>query len=359
MSAQLTEQGRQHFFSEAPVLRWIQWFWRHVWPIQKQTPPSLVSLTTFRQQPIQIPTGIKLVPLQESRAVLYSGFLATHYSTQNELYRLQIPVQRLQTWISSGSLVGIEALDSESRIVGVVFSSYGGSFLGVSHSVITWFCIHPLWRATGVANALLRTIVKESVPRDVHWWRTDGLLKSPIPPVSTQQRMTRARRPIRSDIGTFAVRIEKQSLSNWRPRILGSWKQEHPTGLILDNPHKPDSEFSTEVWVMHSAGYQIALVVQPTFDVHRTTGLPWCDILWWVPEQTVKSSSQTLSSSDYSIAMYIEAMLDNLPYGWIEAPSTMPHLDVGWGATRNQSWSVLGLDPGSPVQRPILSLCAL
>jgi GNAT superfamily N-acetyltransferase len=345
--------GQQHFFSEAPVLRWISWLWRNVWPLQNESPPSLVSLDDFRTQQIRIPTGITLKRTTKERAHLYVAFLASYYSTIKDSYQLVLPLAHLQKWIESQFLIGIEAVDAQNHLVGIVWSSSGGTLLESKTSMITWFCIHPLWRGTGVANALLRTIVYETPTRQIHWWRTDGLLKSPIPPMYTQKRMTRQRRTIRSTIGTVSLRVEKQPLSKWISSVQASWSKAHATGILLKASHEDINTTSTEVWVMRTPGqHQIALVVQPTFERHRQTGLPWCEVLWWISE------GQT-NSTDYSLALNIEAMLDTLPYGWFDAPSALPHVEDEWVPTRDVSWSVLGLDPGSPVQRSVVSITGL
>jgi GNAT superfamily N-acetyltransferase len=350
--------AQQHFFSEAPVLRWVQWLWRQVWPINTQTAPSRVSLESFRAQDIQIPTGVRIQATLPERAAVYAGFLGAHYTLKTDPHSLTVPIESLQSWLNEKSLLGAEALDADGHLIGLLFSSYAGTLLDTENVVITWFCIHPLWRRTGVGNALLRTIVKLNRSQTVYWWRTDGLLQSPIPAVFTQQRMTRQRRPIRSDIGTFALRVEKQSFATWRPKVISSWQKHNPTGLVLDDAHASASLRTTEVWVMRSPGLTLALVVQPTFERHRGTGYTWCEILWWVVETNTRTSTP-LSSTDYSVGLYCEAMLDNLPYGWFEAPTSLPHIDGGWVTTRQQNWSVLGLDPGIPVQRPILSLLAV
>jgi hypothetical protein len=135
--------------------------------------------------------------------------------------------------------------------------------------------------------------------------------------------------------------VHKVSLESKRQIIYESWKKTHPDGLIFDDPEYKHS--LVEVWEYKLTG--TLLILQSTFENELFTNSRWCEIIYWV------------SGTSYRDILCIEAIVDALPYDWIEAPSTLPNLG-NWHSGGQSSWSVHGLDPGCPVLRPVLSLLA-
>jgi hypothetical protein len=105
-----------------------------------------------------------------------------------------------------------------------------------------------------------------------------------------------------------------------------------------------------EAWQLSiPKGPLITLFLQPTFEVQRQTQEPWCEVIAWLPHSTL---------SLFSEQMYIEAICDGLPYTWIDAPRSMPHIESLWLQGGRSTWSAVGFDPGTPFQRSILPLQA-
>jgi hypothetical protein len=340
----------ESFFANAPVLSWTQWLLRQIGFFQLANPSILSSILSTKLEDLPAsPTGIQPRKVSWKYAAEYTAFLATHFYPASSQIQLCIPATLLETWLKNGHVHGIEIRSKDLKtLVGLVFSTYAGLFQTQQVGCITWLCVHPSWRRTGMTNCLLRWIytIGSHVSRNLYLFRNDGWLKSIVPPIWSEQRICRKKRRIsiqQKDI----VRVP---YIKWRSQILNTWTRNNPNGLLFD-----DTAFDQrliEVWEQQVAKdrYTI-LIVQPTFEVQRTTQEHWCEILAWIDSS---SSNQT----EYEQAFYIEHLLDGLPYTWFESPSKMPHLDLGWKSGGISNWCAFGIDPGIPVLRPILSLCS-
>ena len=305
-----------NFFKDPPAISWPTWLQRR--------------LFSFPRQPKILP--IKPIPLQKSylgtkpsrtikqNALIYSKFLNQYFSTT---YPLQIPATIFE---NLDSLVGAEIRTPTNQLVGVAFSFYLGKLENVEAGLITWLCVHPGHRKKGLADVLLHAIQTFTYPRTIHFFRNDGWLKSPLPPLWTETRIFRKR------IYRPSNNVQRVSLESKRNLIIASWKKRYPEGLILDDPKY--SNHLTEVWIYGST----IILLQPTFEQR------WCEVLYWVSDLP-----------NYEMALNIEIILDALPYTHIDAPQQMPHA-LEWSVGGQSSWCAHGLDPGSPVLRPVLSL---
>jgi ribosomal protein S18 acetylase RimI-like enzyme len=345
MSGTITPE--QHFFSEAPVLGWASWFWRRFW-VGQQRQPSLVSLKEMTAQRIVSNPRIQISKAQATAAEAYSAFLRVYFTQPKASIILDVPAAVLEAGLSSGALIGVEARAGQ-QLVGFVVSSYGGRYLNTDVSMITWLCVHPDWRKKGVTNMLLRMMLRLTPSRGIHIWRNDGWLRSPIPPVFSDTRIQRRRQPHRSSVGGHPIHVQKAPLANWRQIFALNWSKANPGGIFLDDPrHEPRQ---VEVWTRAiSKTTTVAVCIQPTYEINTATREKWCEVITW--------ATQGPHLDDYSLALAIESILDRQPYDWIDASQMMPHLELGWFTGGSTSWSLLGLDPGSPVMRPMCSLCA-
>ena len=341
------DQPEQHFFSGAPVLGWASWFWRRFWSGASKN-PYRVSLTEMTNEKIAPNPRIISSRVLAKNAKEYSAFLRVYFAEPKAAILLDVPTQVLEDGLSTGTLIGVEARAGQ-QLVGFVVSSYGGRYLNTDVSMITWLCVHPDWRKRGVTNLILRTMLRLAPQRAIHIWRNDGWLRSPIPPVFSDTRIQRRRQPMRSSIGSQMIQVQRAPLNRWRAAFANLWLKTNPGGIFLDDPrHEPKQ---VEVWVRAlSKSATLAVCIQPTYELNATTRERWCEVLAWAVEGT------TLDA--YSLALGIESILDKQPYDWIDASQMMPHLELGWRIGGSTSWSLLGLDPGSPVMRPMCSLCA-
>jgi len=168
-----------------------------------------------------------------------------------------------------------------------------------------------------------------------------------VPPIWTEQRIHRKKVIQRVNKKQFTIQRVPHSL--WQHEIKKSWKLKNPTGFLID-----DSKFryrSMETWEMNlGKGAYCIVLLQPTFECQRNLyDEQWCEIVSWLFVGTEKTP--------YEQAMYIETVLDTTPYTWFDAPSSMPYIESRWTSGGSSSWMTFGIDPGTPVLRPILSLC--
>ena len=317
-----------NFFKDPPAISWLTWIQRRIWSINKE--PALINYTlspnNILQNGLKKPT--KCLP---SSAPEYSKFLVKYYSTEILLY---IPQEMLQYYLNH-NLIGVEVRTDDNALVGLVFSWYTGLYNDINTRLITWLCIHPSWRKKGVTDSLLYTMQKVCLPHTVHFFRNDGWLKSPLPPLWTDIKIARKR------LEKYITTVERVSLDSKRKIISDFWKKKNPNGILLDDVLNINPLI--EVWEYKPTN--MILILQPTFENEPYSNKRWCEIMFWVCGNT------------YDCAMAVEIIIDALPYDLIEAPSTIPHLD-GWNTVGQSSWSVYGLDQGSPVMRPVLSLIA-
>jgi hypothetical protein len=288
--------------------------------------PTIISITPSLIKPYnnQLPVLAK-----KTNANDYSNFLLKYFTDNVQTY---VVPEFFENYLEKG-LIGAELRDKSEELIGIVFSMYVGLINNKPVGLITWLCVRPDMRKKGVADCLLHSIQTFSYPRTIHLFRNDGWLKSPIPPLWTDMRIYRKR------VRRMTTAVHKVPLEKKRDIIYESWKKDYPDGLILDDPNYKNS--LVEVWEYKSNG--TLLILQPTFENELFTNRKWCEIIYWV------------STNTYSATLSIEAIIDALPYDYIEAPSALPNLG-NWSLGGQSSWSIHGMDPGSPVMRPVLPL---
>jgi len=336
-----------HFFPTAPVLGWAQWIYRTLFSVQ-QIEPSIYPVSIETAQQPQASTGTKPTKLQAKYATQYSKFLATYYTNPSSPIQLLVPSCIFSSGLTTGALQGIELRTKDGTLIGMVVSFYTGFYTTYPTGLITWLCVHPSWRNQGVSNCLLRAVYAVFAPTQIYLFRNDGFLKSYNPPVYIQARMQRKKPYVA--LHTSTNNIHRVPYTKWSTYIQITWKQANPNGFLLE-----DTSFQhrlLETWELQiSSTSWCVVLLQPTFECQRTTPTEqWCEILTWL----FVGSNQTTYEQSYTM----ERLLDATPYMWFDAPSSLPHIESNWTQAGYTYWSVLGLDPGTPVLRPILSLCA-
>jgi hypothetical protein len=314
-----------NFFSDPPALSWYTWLSRRL--LSNPKAPTLISITPKEIRPCMdcLPTLAK-----KTRANLYTNFLSKYFTINVQTYVYPEIFESL-----GDDLIGAELCDKNGELIGVVFSMYVGIINNTPAGLINWLCVRPDMRKKGVTDCLLNSIQTFAYPRTIHLFRNDGWLKSPLPPLWTDTRIYR-KRVLRMTTAVVKVPLEQK-----RSIIYEAWKKAHPMGLIFDDPSRKNS--LVEVWEYKSNG--TLLVLQQTFENTLSTNCRWCEIIFWS------------CNNSYAGTLSIEAIIDALPYDWIEAPSTLPNLG-NWTSGGQSSWCIHGLDPGCPVLRPVLSLLA-
>jgi GNAT superfamily N-acetyltransferase len=338
----------RHFFQEAPTFSWISWIWRSLFQGSAE-PPRLLK-ERIQTIPYRPKNKIQIQKAVPEAALDYSTLLHKYFVLPQDPIELWIPPPILKAKLESKVWIGVEARDSNKRLVGCVFHHFTGEFLGEKTGLVTWLCIAPSFRKQGLASQLLFALYEACLPIRLHWWRNDGLLKSPAPPIFTSSYISRKRHSQRTILqGQRSLLVHRVPLAKWRSEIEERWCQQNPQGIFL-----ADSQGRTDLEIYEARftpTCTAVLFIQPTYEFQRDTKEQWCEVVAWI--------YTGLPQQEYNQAQLYEAMLDQLPYGWFWAPQSMPHLENGsWKPAGQSVWSCIGLDPGSPVTRAILPLCA-
>lgn len=328
-----------HFFQQAPSVSWLSMLWRLLDSTPKPSTLLPPADTHFPSQPLS-PTGKPPQLARPEKAAEYSTFLANWFYLPTDPVTLYPPPQIFQNTLGK-DLLGVELRTPQEALVGIVFCWRAGTLCGKPTGLITWLCVHPTWRKRGVTNVLLRAMWRTAQPCPSFWFRNDGWLKSSLPPIHSESRIVRK---CRGQQGYSLKKVDAQPLL---VALKEYWLRNNKTGLVLDPDRKPPL---LEAWQLsHHQKSVITLFLQPTFEFQRQTFQPWCEVLAWLPHTELPPFSEQ---------MYIEAICDGLPYTWIDAPSTMPHIDSLWLSGGRSTWSAVGFDSGVPFQRPILAIQA-
>jgi hypothetical protein len=340
----------EHFFQDAPVVSWKTWTWRKLWPARQE--PHSIQSSVLSLTPPKPPANIQVQKLNPQSAAEYSRFLNEHYYfLKHAEIHLDIPPETLIANLSSGRWMGIE-VRNENLLLGVVFSHYAGSFRETPMGLITWLCVHSSYRKKGFVNLMLRSLYALNQPTTIYWWRTDGWLQSPCPPVDSQSRIIRKTQQY--SYGRPSKNLRKLDLYD---DFVAAWKRQNPNGIALyttgdKNPLVTVYEYKREPLYKGGEAPFIQLAIQPTYEFEtRTAKQGYYEILGWITSDRMDPHLATV---------LIEYLLDEINLGeWYEAPATMPHNALkGWKAAGMSSWSVMGLDPGTAASLPILPLSA-
>lgn len=338
-----------HFFAAAPTISWLTWATRRFNPFTQlpQAPTQIPA--TYLQERVPLPANTTVTVTLPNPAAMQQicQFLRTHFYNPQQNLQVDLPPQLLQQQIQSGAWICVEARTSKQELVGCAMALRAGHTNDLPTALIHWLCIHPSFRKRGLTNTLLRTLYYVAQPVTVFFWRNDGWLQSPVPPIWTDQRMVRGKNGWRvmSRLHTQQQpNIKKVPWATYAEQIKQSWRAGNSTGFILDD-QTPQGNRTTEVYEYTvSNTLKIVLLVQPTFE--RRAGKSWAEVITWAAIGS--------SCSEYAAAQSIETILDHLPYDNFEASTTLPHIEERWQKAQTTTWSLIGLDPGVPVMRPVL-----
>jgi GNAT superfamily N-acetyltransferase len=326
----------KHFFSDVASISWISWAKRRfLWAGTNE--PKILYDSPLETKPLSLSAcGTFPVKVTAEKAKEYCEFLKKYFYGSEYDIVLDIPPQTLANSLSTGDVIGVEIRDKDRVLIGCIFDIYAGNFEGESIGLVTWMCVAPTWRKKGIGSSLLYALYYYCKPRRIHWWRNDGWLKSPLPPVYTENKIIRQRIKTENNLQS----LELVSLARWKKRITEVWKKQNPSGLVLDDILR------VSPWLeCYELKNKVVLVVQPTFEVKKQKK-SICEVIAWI----------FLDSSDEN-SVYLEEAINMLPYKYIEAPNTMPHTCEKWLNAGLTSWSCIGFDPGV-IPRPLLPLFA-
>jgi hypothetical protein len=333
--------AERHFFEEAPTLSWFTWISRNIYS-NTITPNTLPSNLINRAIP-RAKSGTYPRLAKAENAKEYSHFLANYFYNPETNIQLDVPPLYIKNAIESKYITGVEIRDTAGKLIGCVFDFYSGKWNNKSTGIVSWMCVLPTWRNKGIGSCLLFALYYYTLPREIHFWRNDGWMRSPIPPLYNEARIQRKKQVKRTSIQRSTIQLRKVPFAKWKLQFINQWNYKHPHGIVLDD----DTINQRQVW--ETTNSTVALFIQPTFEKRIDTRETYCEIIAWT----------ALPKSEYEQAQLIETVIDYLPFDYIEAPEEMPHFDQNWQKTSKVCWSCIGLDPGYPVMKPILSLCGV
>ena len=325
----------RHFFSDVASISWLTWGARRLfWSGAKE--PKLLGDSPLESKALSLSAcGTFPVKASAEHSKEYCIFLRKYFYDMKDDIVLDIPSKTLSDLLLSGDIVGVEIRDKDKVLIGCIFDIYAGNFQEESMGLVTWMCVAPSWRKKGIGTSLLYALYYYCKPRKIHWWRNDGWLKSPLPPIYTENKIIREHKKSENNL----VALEPVSMSRWTQRITEVWKKRNPDGFILDDRLKASPWI--ECWEMKN---KVVLVVQPTFELKKGKR-SICELITWIFIDETRADN----------AEYLEEAINLLPYKYIEAPEAMPHTCNSWVKAGSTSWSCIGLDPGS-IPKPILPL---
>jgi len=325
-----------HFFQDAPSVGWIDWSLRLIpWISVEKEPSILRASESFLKSLI----AIRPISTNPNFANEYSLFLQTHFYNTSHPVKLSIPPHIFKTHLESKALLGVELRDGK-QLIGIVFCWKAGILCGEPTGLITWLCVHPLWLRRGVTNRLLRAMWKLAQPMPSFWFRNDGWLKSPLPPVMTETRIVRSKRGQQTILVPFKTSSYNIQHIPFNKNMQNIFKKKDQKSIVLSLDKPP----LLETWRYIVNQYTTLYVfLQPTFEQERFSNEDWCEVVAWHIETSK-------STSDFEIAQYTEAIWNAIQYTWIDAPKSMPHIENLWHLGGQSSWSVVGLDPGSSIR---------
>ena len=359
--------SERHFFTEAPSVSWWEWLKRKCCCsfLSPQEPRWISSELAGKP----IPKGSSQTYPSKAKAehaAEYSLFLQRYFYSSSAPVQLAIPPTTLSVLLENQIVIGAEIRNADKQLIGCVFDIYAGNILDQPTGLVTWFCIHPSWRKKGLGSVLLFALYSFSQPRQIHWWRNDSSLQSPLPPVCSESHLVRPKYGIRTNVlSPTHLQLVRVPLQSWKQEFKTTWLKKNPAGLVLEAAEN-QTLFVQEVWeAKFSKTRFAAILIQPTYEIQQSPGgisasfgkiqrdqntakKRYCEVIayaWKDPPRT-----------EYEQAVLLEKMLDQLPYDLFEIATSFPHLDQGWSPIGQTSWSCIGLDPGIPVQRPILPL---
>lgn len=331
----------ESYFKTIPCIHWTDWVLSLI-PIGSNKDPTL--LDPIQTPPrLTIPPGLRLAPIyptiQEARDL--SSFLSQFYYDKKHPYSLIVPPKKLLELLACPDTFALSLRDKQGRLVACILEQSMGAYKGTPCGLITWLCVHPQWRKQGLANILYYAITFHTKgTARLKWFRNDSLFQSPIPPIFSQSMMVRA---IRGKPSCY-VRQEP-----WTPGTLTTfrrlWTQRHPTGIWIDPPSQIGASF-LQLWTFKAQGRAIYALVQPTYELETQTLRQTCEIASYVSEGF---------NDLYEETQAFEQVVDSLPWQLCEAPIEIPHIESFWSVRGTSTWSVVGLHPGRPFQRSVMS----
>lgn len=324
----------KHFFSDVASISWLSWAKRRfLWSTTNE--PKVLYDAPIESRALSIsPCDTFPTKASSDKAKEYCDFLKKYFYGSEYDIVLDIPPQILSESLIKGDVIGVEIRDKDKVLIGCIFDIYAGNLQEESMGLVTWMCVAPLWRKRGIGSCLLYSLYYYCKPRRIHWWRNDGWLKSPLPPIYTENKIIRS--CIKTEYNLQS--LERVSIARWKQRIIEVWKKQNPSGLVLDNILR------VSPWLeCYELKNKAVIVIQPTFEVKKQRK-SICEVIAWI----------FLDPSDEN-AVYLEEAINMLPYKYIEAPHVMPHTSEKWINAGSSSWSCIGLDPGI-IPRPLLPL---
>ena len=195
-------------------------YWSYIESIwSSPMPPKLLEKTNDAIIPKNTP-GVTYKRAVFQNATKYSEFLESYFYSKNESTVLKIPPKIIENGLKTGEWYGIEALDIDLVIIGIVFSLpiqnlYSSEFPNeplTDCGLVDYFCVREKWRGLGVGSSLLTRLfsLTSQNGRKPHIFASEGsLLFHKIPPFIRDHYIWRERNNILLENGIIEINRNK------------------------------------------------------------------------------------------------------------------------------------------------------
>ena len=351
----------ESYFKTAPCVKWKDWAWSLLPKLRSQTTDPYLILRNEGSQGSQssqgnpektvspVPTIIRQT-IESSRSI--SEFLGNYYYDPSFSHSLVVSPRLILHLLETKQAIGLELRDKEHGIIACIFEFFMGMYKNERVGLISWLCVHPKWRKKGLTNLLCHTITYDiPTAATIKWFRNDALFRSPLPPIYSSKIMDRqiSQRKGQNQNQSF---VKKRDFNICKGEFAALWKEENPTGIVFDS----DSHVPTQlmIWGFEREDKGVWVLVQPTYEVKKEKEKGkehhhGCEIL-----QIVSHGVKDW----YEKIQIFEIIVDTLPFDYCECSVEIPHIEALWSIRGISTWSTVGLHPGTPFKRPILSLVA-
>ena len=326
------------YFKDAPCVKWKDWAWSLL-PFQQSKEPYPLS---FSKPSTFVPETLRprLISTTIEVARELSEFLGLYFYSNTSPYSLVLSPRLILHLLETKQMAGLEIRDQKGLLIACIFEFFMGMYMEKRVGLISWLCVHPQWRKKGITNTLCHAISYDTTwGAEIKWFRNDALFRSSLPPIYSTKIIDR---DIRQRTHSY---IEKRNFESCKEEFIALWKGANPTGFVFESSKVVPRQCM--IWGFEKEDTRLWVLLQPTHEVKRGKGKHGCEIL-----HVVSRGFKDM----YEQVQIFEMIVDSLPFDYCECPIGVPHIDALWIVKGVSTWSVVGLHPGYPFQRPVLSL---
>ena len=339
-------------WSIAPTIGWPTYLLRKI--VGAPTSPTIIyDPINVPPTPIQSTSSYSVNPMDPGKAKHYSEFLEKHFYPKELGITLRVPESLLYEKLKSREWIGVEIRSkSINCIIGCAINKAAGYIGKDPCGIVDYLCVDPSWRKMGIADILLYTLYAYAVEYEGRagiFFKKEGGFKL-APPISYELYI--GRRTIeRNNRAPAEVTVQKLDRFHWN-NLLEAHK-ENGSDIIALAKHNINHETELQV-----ASYNaLHVIYKPTWEFSKDEAKGKAIVIAWYCGETAIRIHK--GPQDNDIGQDYETIVNHIPYDFIYAPSSFPHITK----VESTKWSVQGMmgvycaniDPGIPFSRTLLS----